>query len=227
MSEQVGVMVFARYDSRRVPGKALRAVGGIPLLERVIRRAQLLPWPVRLATTRKESDDVLVELAQRLGVPSFRGSEDDVLERAVLAAEEFGLHAIARLCGDRPLFPLDDMRDAVAAMQADAELDLVTTYEAGRSVTGLTTEVVRTRTLRNVLKRGPSAEQREHVTSYLYDNPAEFRVLRLRHHEPAQYRCQSFAVDTEFDLTTLDRMLRLTPALDVSAAGADRSCPPR
>lgn len=226
MSGQVGVMVFARYDSHRLPGKALRSVGGVPLLERVIRRAQLLPWPVYLATTRKDSDDPLVDLARGLGVPSFRGSEDDVLERAVLAGEEFGLHYFARLCGDRPLFPLDDMRDAVAAMHADAELDLVTTYAAGRSVTGLTTEVVRTRTLRRVLNRRPSAEQREHVTSYLYDNPAEFRVLRLSHHHPGQYRCQSFAVDTESDLTTLDRMLRPCTDLDVTAADADRNCQP-
>ncbi len=227
MSDQNGIVVFARFDSHRVPGKALRDIGGIPLLERVIRRAQLLPWPVYLATTGKESDDSLVDLASSLGVPSFRGSEDDVLERAVLAAEEFGLNAFARLCGDRPLFPIDDMRDALAAMQSDAALDLATTYSAGRSVTGLTTEVVRTRTLREVLNRGPSPDEREHVTKYLYDHPDEFQVLRRPHHDPAEYRCPSFAIDTESDLATLDRMLQLSPALDVTAAQVDRSYNPQ
>lgn len=133
MSDSIGIVVFARHDSHRLPGKALRAIGGIPLLERVVRRAQLLPWPVILATTAKASDDSLVELAADLRIPSFRGSEDNVLERAVLAAEEFGLDAFARLCGDRPLFPLDDMRAAMTAMADDAGLDLVTTYSAGRS----------------------------------------------------------------------------------------------
>jgi spore coat polysaccharide biosynthesis protein SpsF len=226
MSDQIGIVVFSRFDSTRVPGKALRAVGGIPLLERVIRRAQLLPWPVYLATTDKESDDSLVAVAHNLGVPSFRGSEDDVLERAVLAAEEFGLNAFARLCGDRPLFPIDDMRDAIVAVRDDPALDLVTTYSAGRSMTGLLTEVVRTRTLRGVLNRGPSPDQREHVTNYIYDNPTEFNVLRLPHHDPAAYRCPSFAVDTESDLATLDRMLQLSTARDVSAAQADRSYHP-
>ena len=227
MSGRIGIVVFARFDSHRVPGKALRTLGGIPLLERVIRRAQLLPWPVYLATTGKSSDDSLVALAATLGIPSFRGSEDDVLERAVMAAEEFGLDAFARLCGDRPLFPLDDMREAIAAMQNDGALDLVTSYSASRSATGLTTEVVRTRTLREILSRGPSADEREHVTGYLYDNPAEFHVLRLPHHEPAAYRCPSFAVDTEADLARLDRMLALSTALDVSAAQADRSYHPQ
>jgi spore coat polysaccharide biosynthesis protein SpsF len=185
-----------------------------------------LPLPVYLATTGKESDDSLVAVAHSLGVPYFRGSESDVLERAVLAAEEFGLQTFARLCGDRPLFPIDDMREAVNAMQSDGALDLVTTFAAGRSATGLTTEVVRTQTLREVLIHGPSLEQREHVTSYLYDNPTEFHVLRLPHRGPAQYRCPSFAVDTQSDLATLDRMLLLSPALDVTAAQADRSYHP-
>jgi len=51
MSVPMGTMVFSRHDSSRLPGKALRPIGGMPLLERVIRRAQLLPWPVYLATT--------------------------------------------------------------------------------------------------------------------------------------------------------------------------------
>jgi spore coat polysaccharide biosynthesis protein SpsF len=227
LSGQVGIVVFARFDSRRVPGKALRPVGGIPLLERVIRRAQLLPWPVYLATTVKASDDLLVDLARSLGVRSFRGSEDDVLERAVLAAEEFGLNAFARLCGDRPLFPIGDMYEAITAIRNDAALDLVTTHSAGRSVTGLTTEVVRTRTLRRVLDRGPSSDQREHVTQYLYDHPDDFRVLRLPHHDPAEYRCPSFAIDTESDFANLDRMLLLSTALDVTAAQVDRSYQPQ
>ena len=228
MSDHLGIVVFARHDSRRLPGKALRPVGGIPLLERIIRRAQLLPWPVYLATTGKESDDSLVALAAGFGVPSFRGSEDDVLERAVLAAEEFRLDAFARLCGDRPLFPLEDMREAMTAMRdgSDTRFDLVTTYSSRRSVPGLTTEVVRTRTLRRILDLGASLEQREHVTSYLYDHPAEFRALRIPHRGPVDYRCPSFAVDTESDLLTLDRMFLASAALDLTAAQADRMYSP-
>lgn len=227
MTAKLGILVFARHDSTRLPGKALRAVGGMPLLERVIRRARLTPWPVFLATTDKESDDALAALAQDLGVPVYRGVEDRVLERAVLAAETFGLDAFIRLCGDRPLFPLDAMREAGLAMlsppaTADTarQPDLVTNWPSPGTPTGLTTEVIRADALRRVLERGPSQRQQEHITQYFYEHPAEFRIL----HRPSpvtSYACPGFAVDTEMDLYNLDRIFRLSGAIDLSPNDAD------
>jgi spore coat polysaccharide biosynthesis protein SpsF (cytidylyltransferase family) len=224
---RLGTLVFSRSESSRLPDKALRHIGGMPLLERVIRRAQLLPWPAFLATTDRGADDRLVALAARLGVDSFRGSAERVLERAVLAAEAFRLDAFVRLCGDRPLFPLDDLRDAAAAMREgwDAGLarapDLVTTFGNGGCPRGLTTEIVRTETLRRILDGVVSAEQQEHLTRYLYDHAADFRIVRLP--PPAgPFACPSFAVDTPADFTALDRILAVSPALDLSPTEADR-----
>jgi spore coat polysaccharide biosynthesis protein SpsF len=228
MTSRAGTMVFARYDSKRLPGKALRLIGGMPLLERVIRRAQLLPWPVYLATTDKETDGALVELADGLGVRAFRGSENRVLERAVLAGEAFELDFFARLCGDRPLFPMDTFRHAVAAMQHVGDIsectavpDLVTNCLGGGVARGLTTEVVRTKTLRRILNRGVSAEQQEHLTRYLYEHQRQFNILSLPH-STAVYDCPGFAVDTEDDLATLNRVFTVCGAIDMTVEQADR-----
>jgi spore coat polysaccharide biosynthesis protein SpsF len=225
MSPRLGIVVFSRFDSSRLPGKALRLVGGIPLLERVIRRAQLLPWPVYLATTTRHSDESLVELAERLGVPAFRGSEDDVLQRAVMVAENAGLDAFARLCGDRPLFPIETMERAMTLMQqrlCEREpLDLVTDYLSGRTPRGLTTEVIRTATLRRILEGPVSAEQQENVTTSFYDHPDAFRVVRLPL-SSIDYACPGFAVDTAADVENMNKIFSVSPAIDVSAAEADR-----
>ena len=226
MSIALGILVFARYDSSRLPGKALRPVGGMPLLERVIRRAQSTPWQVYLATTEKSSDDALVALAERLGVPSFRGSEGRVLERGVLAAEEFGLDFFVRLCGDRPLFPLDVLQGAAAAMQSAVPdvaptPDLVTNFHTGGSVRGLTTEVISTATLRRIMDRGVSAEEQEHLTLYFYEHPEEFEILSITG-PSGEYECPGFAVDTECDLDNLNRIFELRAAVDLSVPEADR-----
>jgi len=226
MSMRLGILIFARSGSSRLPDKALRHIGGIPLLERVIRRAQLLPWPTFLATTDHSADDRLVALASRLGVESFRGSEDRVLERAVLAAEALGLDAFARLCGDRPLFPLDDLRDAAVVMQREsvseqqAGPDLVTTYDDGRCPRGLMTEIVRTGTLRHVLDHGVSSEQQEHITLYFYEHREDFRIVNLPSPGTA-FLCPGFAVDSKSDLVNLDRICTANPALDLTPAEAD------
>lgn len=219
---RLGTLVFSRSESSRLPDKALRHLGGMPLLERVIRRAQLLPWPVFLATTDRAADDRLVALASRLGIASFRGSADRVLERAVLAAEAFGLDAFVRLCGDRPLFPIDDLHRAAEAIQAAGDpTDLVTSCLDQPCPRGLTTEIVRTATLRHILGRGLSADQQEHITRYFYEHPQAFRIGALA---PPQVSlsCPGFAVDTESDLAILDRIFTLCPAIDLSPADADR-----
>lgn len=225
LSPNLGILIFARYDSNRLPGKALRSIGGIPLLERVIRRAQLTEWPVYLATTEKPSDDALVDLAKSLGVPTFRGSENRVLERAVTAAETFGLDAFARLCGDRPLFPIAMMNRALMAMRDRFESaigpDLVSDYVAGQSIRGLTTEVVRTVTLRRILDEGVSADQQEHVTLYFYDHPEDFHIVTLSS-PPARFACPGFALDTEEDLVNLRRIFGMDPSVDLDVAEADR-----
>lgn len=227
MRPRLGILVFARHDSSRLPGKALRFVGGMPLLERVIRRARLTPWPVHLATTDNTSDDALAALAQQLETPTYRGSQDHVMERAVRAAEAFGLDAFIRLCGDRPLFPLDEMSNAGQAMAtaldpADATggLDLVTNWPIPGAPPGLTTEVIRTRALRQILERGVNAQQREHLTQYLYEHPTQFRILRLPPRRN-QYHCPSFAVDTAMDLDNLNRIFSVSPAIDLGVDEAD------
>jgi len=227
MSARVGIVVFARYDSTRLPGKALRPVGGMPLLERVIRRAKLCSLPVFLATTDLPSDDALVALAETLGVQSFRGSSDRVLERAVLAAETFGLDVFVRLCGDRPLFPLDDLRGVVSLLQKDSGADdgsppdLITTYVPDVTPRGLTTELIRTSTLRTILERKPTADDQEHVTPRFYDHPEGFRIVRLSA-TTIGYACPGFAVDTEADLHRLESIFAVSAALDLSPSEADR-----
>lgn len=228
MSDRFGTLVFARHDSQRLPGKALLSVGGMPLLERVIRRALLLPWPAYLATTDKPCDDALVALAEGLGVASFRGSEDRVLERAVLAAECFGLEAFARVCGDRPLFPLDELLEAAVIMgmgqdvsESGREPDLVTNRLRGNCAAGLTTEVIRTAALRRILGRVVSAHHQEHLTSYLYEHQHEFAIVGLPS-TPVSCACPGFAVDTAADLARLDWVFARSGALDLSAAEADR-----
>lgn len=223
---QFATLVFSRSESSRLPDKALMSLGGMPLLERVIRRAQALPWPVVLATTDREADDRLVDLAARLGVESFRGSQDRVLERAVLAAEAFGLDAFVRLCGDRPLFPLDDLRLAVKTMQEASVAssgnapDLVSTWNDGRCPRGLTTEVVRTSTLRRILDQSVSSEEQEHLTLSFYRHPRQYRVVCL----PAPngpFICPGFAVDTMADLERLDKIFLINQNVDYSPGLAD------
>jgi spore coat polysaccharide biosynthesis protein SpsF len=71
------------------------------MIER-LKRARTIDGIV-IATTDQESDDPIAELAARLKVGVFRGSEDDVFARVLDAAREYEADVIVETTGDCPL----------------------------------------------------------------------------------------------------------------------------
>jgi len=180
MSRRAGILVFSRMSSSRLPGKALRDFGGMPLLAWVIRRARTLPHPVFLATSEDPSDDPLVALAEGEGVKTHRGPLDDVLGRAAGAARRFELDVIARLCGDRPYFDTEEMDRAIGLALDDPTIDLVSNWIPGRTAPGLTTEVIAWTALERAAREASSPEDREHLTRIAEVLGIAHAVERLR-----------------------------------------------
>lgn len=203
---RLAIVVFARMSSSRLPGKVLMDFGGRPLLAHIIARAQVLDHPVIVATSEGFEDAPVAEAAQHYGASAFRGSLDNVLQRAVDCAHAHGLDAFARLCGDRPFFPVEQMRDGLAQMRAALSggrlLDLATNHLPDGPPPGLSTEVVRVAALERALADAPDARHREHLTSGLYDNADAYTMAPIACDFTA-IRMHRFAVDTAEDYRQL------------------------
>ena len=98
-------VIQARIGSTRLPCKMLLSLHGRPLVEWVVRRAgrarRLDGLIVAIPDTR--DNDVLAAALARLAVAVYRGPEDDVLKRIVLAARSTGATDVVRVCADNPL----------------------------------------------------------------------------------------------------------------------------
>ena len=208
---RLAIIVFARMSSHRLPGKVLMDFGGRPLLAHIIERARALGQPVIVATSERPEDAAVADLALTCGARAFRGPLDDVLQRAVDCAHEHRLDAFARLCGDRPYFPQATMREALAvmtdALTAGEGVALVTNHLPANPPPGLSTEVVCVDALERVLAANPSTHHCEHLTAYLYDHRANFRI-RLANSEFLKTRPHRFAVDTPEDHERLGQVGR-------------------
>ena len=141
--QRVGV-IQARTGSSRLPGKVLTELGGLPVLLWVIRAAQQADRldEVVVATTTHESDDPVVELAERMGAQVVRGSEDDVLSRYVQALEEHPADVVVRLTSDCPLLDPHLVDAVVGAWEAAPEHDYVSTVIHRTLPRGLDVELV-------------------------------------------------------------------------------------
>ena len=177
---RVVVVIQARMGSTRLPGKVLADLGGIPVLEWVVRacRGARRVDDVVVATTTEAVDDPLVAVAQGLGVPVVRGSEDDVLSRYLQALEEHPADAVVRITADCPFTDPDLVDAVVAAWSADPHLDYVSTVLVRTLPHGLDVELVTADALRAVDGRA-TGHDRVHVTSGLYSAPDDFRVMGL------------------------------------------------
>ena len=108
---RVVAIVSARMASARFPGKAVVPLAGRPLLEVLLERIASCPLldSVALATSTNPENDALQALADRLGLPVFRGDEDDVLGRHLQCARRFRAEHVVRVTGDNPLTDLETL----------------------------------------------------------------------------------------------------------------------
>ncbi len=182
MSEStVVVVVQARMDSCRLPGKIAASLNGLPLLGRVVRRLQAaeahFPWGLRVlvATTTNPADDATVSLCNDLRVDFFRGSENDVLARYLAATAGFGDdQTIVRATADNPLYcPQRTAKVMLNHLAAGAD------YTSIENLSYVVPEVMQVGALRGMARRATSPFCHEHVTPYFRQHPEEFRVTRL------------------------------------------------
>ena len=176
MTAAVWIVVSARMASSRRPGKALADLAGRPLLEVLLERMRTVRAVsgVALATSLNPENDALDAVAERLGVPVFRGDEDDVLRRHLECARWLGAEHVVRVTGDNPLTDVESA-EALVAQHLASGADY--TYVPGDALLmGILSEVIATDALARAWERGEARHRSELMTLYLKEHPAEFRI---------------------------------------------------
>lgn len=162
-------IIQARMGSSRLPGKVLEVFGGKTALDHCVERARACRAIdlVVIATTTDTRDDVLVELCRDRGWRSFRGSEDDVLDRYHQAASEVGATHVVRLTSDCPLNDPDVISALIARYLAEDADYASTSYPRPTFPLGISAEVVRASVLAQAWRDDRNPAWREHVTPYV------------------------------------------------------------
>jgi spore coat polysaccharide biosynthesis protein SpsF (cytidylyltransferase family)/aryl-alcohol dehydrogenase-like predicted oxidoreductase len=177
-------------NSTRLPGKALLPVGGTPAVILAARRAGNRGCPIRVATSWEPSDDRLVDALTISGIPCFRGSLDDTLDRMAQAVADVDDQTIViRLTADN-MVPdgslLDELIDEFDATGGEY-------LQCGGPGSGLpygvSAELMRARQLRKAAATATELFDREHVTPWIRRHCAvrfynRHAALRMEH-----FRC--------------------------------------
>lgn len=173
---RVVAIVTARMTSERYPGKALVSLAGRPLIEVLLTRIASIPSldGVALATSTRPENVPLVEIADRLGVPVFRGDEDDVLRRTIDCAHQMRADHVVRVTGDNPLTDRGTI-ETLVSLHLSSGADY--TYVPGPALLmGILAEVMSTAALERSWEHGSSRHRSELVTLYIKEHPEEFTI---------------------------------------------------
>jgi spore coat polysaccharide biosynthesis protein SpsF len=195
-------IIQARMGSTRLHGKVLLDLGGATVLARVVRRLERSQQigKIVVATTTAPADEAIVGECERLQVSSFRGSEDDVLDRYFQAARLYPAGTVVRITSDCPLID-PTLVDETIRVFGDEHADYASNVSPRTYPRGLDTEVFTYSALERAWREARAPYEREHVTPYLYEHPETFRLASLSGDvDHGHYR---WTLDTPEDLELL------------------------
>ena len=201
-TEVVGI-IQARMGSSRLPGKTMMNIEGKPLLEHLITRIKKCKTlnDIVIATTDQERDAVIVNLAKKCDVKWFIGSEPDVLDRFVKAAERFKADMVVRICADNPLTSPNEIDKLVNHhLRTGADYSYNNRPHPKGLLDGAGAEIVNLNVLKKISKLATEKRYREHVTLFILENPKLFKIERLDADEKLRRPELRLDVDYEEDL---------------------------
>lgn len=172
--------IEARMSSSRLPGKVLLSAGGATMLEHLVYRLRHVPSidEIVLATTINAGDNVLAEFADKNNIKCFRGSEDDVLDRVIKAAESVSADVIVEITGDCPLIDPELVEQTIRIFRHN-NADYVSNGAIRSYPDGMDVQVFALNTLRRSATMTKERLDREHVTRYIIQNPDKFSRINI------------------------------------------------
>ena len=179
MPQKIVIVVQARMASSRLPGKVLLPILGKSLLARMIERLQLIQHPVEIviATSVNTEDNIIEQEAINIGVPCFRSSLENLLERHYQAALRHNADIVLKIPSDCPLIDprvIDQVLDFF--LENTGQYDYVSNLHPATWPDGNDVEIMTMNCLEKTWQQATRQLELEHTTPYIWENPDQFSI---------------------------------------------------
>lgn len=181
MSERnVVATIEARMGSTRFPGKTLCRLGRQTLLEWTVNRLKMCRKinGIIVATSVNPGDDPIASMCEKIHVPFFRGSEEDVLSRVSGAVKRMNGDIVVQAGADCPFYDpliIDQMIEIYRAKEVHY---VCNDLEEGYPI-GVNLHVFSSKTLYEIEKKAVSPRDRENIVTFIWDHPEAFTMYHL------------------------------------------------
>ena len=210
MAQNIVIVVQARMSSSRLPGKVMLPILGESLLSRMIERLRMTEYKVQLviATSADAADDIIETEAAKIGVPCYRGSLNNLLDRHYQAAKLFNADIVLKIPSDCPLIDpliIDEVLDFYFADRG--RYDYVSNLHPATFPDGNDVEIMTMACLEKTWKEANRNLELEHTTPYIWENPERFNIGNVLWQAGQDYSMSHrFTIDYEADYLFIKRV---------------------
>ncbi len=202
--------VQVRMGSSRLPGKVMHEIGGMPLLGILVERLKRSNTldEIIIATSENEENDVIEDYCLEKNINVFRGSENDVLHRTLMALKKADASIGVEIFGDCPLIDfriIDLIVNSFTNDKSNPDFvgnDLVTTFPPGMDV-----EVFKVSALEDSANRTNDPEYREHGTLFLRKHPKIYKIRNIEAPKKWNRPELELEVDTAEDMDVIRNII--------------------
>jgi len=208
MKYVIGI-VQARVGSSRLTRKVLLSLNGKPAICHIMSRVMACNdlQRVYLATSERQENDILAEMANEYGWNLHRGSEEDVLSRYIDIVTKECPDVVVRINADN--FAIDPHVISHGINEVmEKQLDVCSSFINNTYPFGAGAEVSTTECILRINRetKGKDSKYREHVFFYAYEHPEKYRVGFLKAPIGLCRPDINISVDTEKDYHVMCRL---------------------
>lgn len=180
---KIGTIILCRYNSSRLPGKILKEIRGTSILSYLYEKLNKFVThsdELVVATSIVNSDDIIETYCKTQGYNCYRGDLNNVADRFLQAAKAFNYDYVIRINGDAAFVDIPTYLEMIDICKK-GNYDFVSNVKGRSFPFGMSIEIVKTsfyEAIQTEIQANP--RYREHVTLYLYENPA---IGRQFHHK--------------------------------------------
>lgn len=199
-------IIQTRVASQRFYGKVLSKINNKTIIEIIVHRLKKSKnlKKIIIATTKNKQDDVIVDLAKKIKIDYFRGSEKNVLERYFFAAKKFKAQNIVRVTSDCPFVDYRIL-DNLISLYKKSNSDYVSNVIHPTFPDGLDLELMNFNLLKDRYYNSNSKNENEHVTINMINNKSyKKKNLSLK----KNYSNLRLTLDNKTDLKIIKKIFK-------------------
>lgn len=198
--------------SSRLPGKVMLPILGKSLLARMIERLKMIRYEagIIIATSETPDDDIIINEAINIGIPYYRGSLNNLLDRHYQAAKLYNADIILKIPSDCPLIDPRIVDDVLDYFFDNREaFDFVSNLHPATYPDGNDVEIMTMQCLTKAWESANRTLELEHTTPYIWENPHLFRIGNVIWPTDLDYSMSHrFTIDYAEDYYFIERVFR-------------------